>query len=302
MKKTLLFIGLSLTLSSTLNAATTSAEALRQTYAGLHRVSSIAQSIFRANLKYCKNQRGYFGFSHVAVNLSATSQVRTLWVEAFNAKEIPSVIFVLPGGAADHAGLRTGDLVVSVNGKPWPAEVTEQDMFAKYLSEHMRSHLSLRLIARRNDEDIPILITADTSCDVNINFVPNSRTSAFAGENDIFVESGLDKLLEIDAELAFIVAHEFAHIVLGHTPRPTEAKSNGINDRASIERAADELGIQLMIRAGYDPEASTTAIRKIDHANRGPISRMLGLFGDYMPTEQRVEFLKSVAARASNAK
>lgn len=301
MKRTLLFIGLFLTLCSTVNAAPTSAEDLRQTYAGLHRVISIAQSIFRANLKYCKNERGYFGFSYVAVSQNATSEDRALWAEALNAKEIPSVIFILPNGAADHAGLRIGDLVVSVNGKSWPTEVAKQDMFEKYLADLVNSQSSLRLIARRNNEDVPILITADNSCDVNINFVPNNRTGAFAGKNDISVESGLDELLETDAELAFILAHEFSHIILGHTLLPTEADPNGINNRASIERAADKLGIQLMMRAGYNPEASITAIRKIDHANRGPISRMLGLFGDYMPTEQRVEFLKSVAAKASNA-
>lgn len=301
MKRTFLFIALFLTLCPSANATPTSAEDLRKEYNGLHRVISVAQSIFKANLTYCNGERRYFGFSYVAVSHNATSQDRTLWSEALQAREIPSVIFVLPNGAADHAGLRIGDLVVSVNGKPWPAEEANQDMFVKYFSEQMRSSLNLRLIARRNNEEIPVLITADNSCDININFVPNSRTNAYAGKNVISVESGLDTLLETDAELAFIVAHEFAHIILGHAPLPTTAESTEINNRASMERAADELGIQLMMRAGYDPEGAFTAIRKIDRANRGPFSRMLGLFGDYMPTEQRVELLKSVAARSEIA-
>jgi predicted Zn-dependent protease len=65
-----------------------------------------------------------------------------------------------------------------------------------------------------------------------------------------------------------------------------------------MEIDADELGMKLFLAAGYNPDDAASAIRKLDTANRGPITRMLGLYGSYLPTEKRVDFLYSIANRA----
>lgn len=330
MKKTLLLIVLSLAFCSTAGATPTTAESLRQTYNGLFRTVSIAQTIFKANLQSCNKLGKEFGFTPVLINQRTTPEERKLWAEAFNAQEIPSVLAISPNGAANRAGLRIGDKIISVNDTAWSITAANQDIFIQKIKELQSSHPSsttMRLTVHRDNNDIPLVLTADDTCDVRINFRPNNKTGAFAwetaiatpddtddarfnvapnnktnapaGEFVIGVESGLDALLNDDAELAFVVAHEFAHIILGHTAPNLRYASNKI--RGSMEQAADALAIQFMMRAGYDPEAATNAIRKFDDANRGPITRWLGLFGYYMPTEQRVAFLRAAATRKANS-
>jgi len=52
-----------------------------------------------------------------------------------------------------------------------------------------------------------------------------------------------------------------------------------------------------MVNADYDTEGAVTGVRKFNYENRGPITRWFGYVGSYMPTEQRVEFLKSMAEK-----
>jgi len=123
--------------------------------------------------------------------------------------------------------------------------------------------------------------------------IGDSGAYAFANGRGAYIEAGLLELLRNDDELAFIIAHEISHIVLKHVGPGTEKNLSDKNIRSSIEKEADEMSIRLMIRAGYDPTGAFTALREFDYANRGPISRLLGLHGTYMPTEQRIEFLKA---------
>ena len=81
-----------------------------------------------------------------------------------------------------------------------------------------------------------------------------------------------------------------AHVILQHGPDKLS--------RAQQEVDADELGMKLFLAAGYNPDYAASAVRKLDTANRGPVTRMLGLYGPYMPTERRVEFIYSIAKQA----
>jgi hypothetical protein len=69
-----------------------------------------------------------------------------------------------------------------------------------------------------------------------------------------------------------------------------------------MEMDADALGMKLFLTAGYHPDYAASALRKTDMANRGPITRMLGIYGPYLPTKERVDFLYSLAKQAIEAK
>jgi hypothetical protein len=274
-----------------------SPESTKQLYEGLFRSINVAEKIFRTNLTYCKNRDHEYGFSHASINQNTASENHVLLSNLLylNDQGIPTVIAIIKAGAAERAGLHVGDLIITVDGKHWTKTGTDQ--FLEDLRSIRESQSTLHLIVRRNGVDVSISMQPDESCNVLIHFNPNNETSASSGENYIVVESGLNKLLETDDELAFVVAHEFAHIILEHLALPKETFKS---KRAIIEQEADELGIRLMIRAGYDPKGAIIAIKKMDASSRGPIAKMLGLFGEYMPTEQRVEFLRNVAVKAAD--
>ena len=113
-----------------------------------------------------------------------------------------------------------------------------------------------------------------------------------------FINSGLEEALPQDDQLASVIAHELAHVVLGHSKENTDSTT-----RARMEREADALGVRLSLRAGFDPNAAARAIEVIGGRARGPITRLLGLYGDHMPTPQRKSFLleEAIAARQEQA-
>lgn len=256
------------------------------------RLGIITRKIITANLSLCPIHRKYYGFTSIWLEKNANTDTGMKWAEAFHLQEEPTIITVIPNSAVDRAGLRVGDAILSFNNIQWPKSDADKEAYGKELRAALTSP-TMRLVVRRNEKEISLFLTGEDACAADAALVNNQESNAHAGGYFVFIDDGLEELLRDDAELAFVVAHEVAHVILGHS---APGKKNDLNDkklRASMEQAADALGIRLMVRAGYDPAAATTAIRKIDHANRGPISRWLGLHGAYMPTEQRVEFLKT---------
>lgn len=69
----------------------------------------------------------------------------------------------------------------------------------------------------------------------------------------IVVSFGVIRYTRSDDELAFVIAHELAHVML-YAP---------IVDRRALELMADITGITLMIAAGYDPQAAVDLLRRM---------------------------------------
>lgn len=132
----------------------------------------------------------------------------------------------------------------------------------------------------------------------------------------VYVNSGLIAAAENASELAGVMAHEISHVTARHT---TEAISRqyGISILAGLvlgqnpnqlaeiaaqilaggamarfsradEAEADELGIQAMFRAGYDPRGMAAMFRVLQaHAERNP-SRVEQFFSTHPTTAERI--------------
>ena len=92
------------------------------------------------------------------------------------------------------------------------------------------------------------------------------------GEDQIVVSLGLLSKLRCEDELAFVIAHEIGHYCLGHLGMAAAAGSyEGIDERDKLELEADIFGVELISLAGFQPEASISAIaeaygRRVDIA------------------------------------
>jgi Zn-dependent protease with chaperone function len=296
MNRNLLSIA-ALAAAATSASGQTSSESLRQTYDALHRVTSIKHHISKANIHVCSERRLTFGFHYVSINEGVAPEVRAIWVAAFAMNSSPTVIYVDPRGPGKHAGLQVNDAILSVNGSVWPEQAREQAAFLKVLSDAISDQPRLIVKVRRAEDEHTLELTGELTCDIRIKLTRSEKSNAFAVGNTISFESGIGRLLSNDGELAFVIAHEMAHVILKHFPD----KSGSIS-RAQMEMDADDLGMKLFLAAGYNPDDAVSAIRKLDTANRGPITRMLGIYGPYLPTENRVEFLYSLAEQAADAK
>jgi predicted Zn-dependent protease len=81
-----------------------------------------------------------------------------------------------------------------------------------------------------------------------IYLLPSYQWNAFVNNfNNVYLFYGLIIDLKNQDELAFIISHEVAHVMLGHT----EGRSH--EDSRMAEYHADMLALSLMQRAGYNP-------------------------------------------------
>jgi predicted Zn-dependent protease len=144
---------------------------------------------------------------------------------------------------------------------------------------------------RPDAKDWPWAINVETSKEVNAYCMPGGRIMVYTGL--------IDKLNLTDAELATVMAHEISHALREHSREQVSRQMDervgltalagltGLNG-ASMELAsalsdvtfnlphsrvqeseADEIGLELMARAGYDPNAAISLWKKMMAAGQG---------------------------------
>jgi Zn-dependent protease with chaperone function len=126
-----------------------------------------------------------------------------------------------------------------------------------------------------------------------------------------------------EGELAFILAHEFGHAVddrcksLSGRARLVDHSSFGIvlaaffgcssgsgaREQRACENRADELGVSLITRAGYDPQNAVSALGRFSvlagQSGTGPIARLAALGQDHPITSDRIRHVRKLIARQS---
>jgi len=111
-----------------------------------------------------------------------------------------------------------------------------------------------------------------------------SLANAFAcPDGTVLITRGLVEECGSDDELAFVVAHEAAHVLLGHAARAAQAALAELacwalvgdcgaewhRSTAGEEREADTLSADLLERAGYDPLAGVRLLTRLATVGRG---------------------------------
>jgi predicted Zn-dependent protease len=137
----------------------------------------------------------------------------------------------------------------------------------------------------------PWAINVETSKEINAYCMPGGRIMVYTGL--------IDKLNLTDAELATVMAHEISHALREHSREQVSRQIDqqvgltalaglaGLSDvsmqLASVlsdvtfnlphsrvqESEADELGLELMARAGYDPNAAISLWNKMSASGQG---------------------------------
>jgi len=255
------------------------------------RVESIAYKLITSNLTECSDKRVKYGFNLMSLNNKMQPNIAVLYSAAFNLKNASTVTYVLPNSAAYKAGLHVGDNIVAVNNVRYLPSNDGPSSFSRELSKAFLSE-TMELTRKNESKSVVLSLTGEIYCDVSIHLLKRKEANAFAEKNKIFIEAGLEDLLIEDDELAFIIAHELAHIMLGHSYLDMREDMQSGKNRTKIENDADAFAIKLMAKSNYNPRASFRVIPKMDNANRGPITKLIGHYGDYLPTEERVKLLK----------
>lgn len=155
------------------------------------------------------------------------------------------VVYVVPGSAADKAGVRTGDtltqvgtwsVINSANGGP---EAVKQTL--NQIQTQTRNGQSLRLDVRRMvrpeasaterkkgnrqadnaaapaiERDYSLLLIPDRSCSYPVLLGNGDEVNAYADGNQVVIQRGMMRFASSDTELGLVISHEIAHNSMSH--------------------------------------------------------------------------------------
>jgi hypothetical protein len=220
----------------------------------------------------------------------------------------PATIAVVPDGAAARAGIRAGDVLLAINGQPLPPEPGVNAPFSAPLA-HARADSIYDLLERtaahpftltiwRHGEKRDFRIEAPLGCPSRVHLARSDQRNAYADGVHVFLTTGLLARLHSDDELAFLIAHEMAHNILGHAAiMRSDAVKHGLGRTLGhsgavvrgTERAADHLGGQLMLNARFDPLGGVAVLRRLGGTDFG-----ITLFQSHDPVGARIAAMGSL--------
>lgn len=224
------------------------------------RLAMVGHRLATANATFCQRKTRNPGW---VLHDKAQYPDATIAQVAFGFRAPVAVSAVVPGGAAQMAGIAAGDGIVALNGT-----AISNLPFTGQERASARLEKVLDIIADALDTsgraDI-VLINAQGQKQVTLappvacasRFWVDTKSDLDAGADGVSVrvtEGLLSFTSDDDAQLAAIVAHEMAHNLLGHRQRLADGKS--VQKILATEIEADRLSVWLMGNAGYDTAAA----------------------------------------------
>ena len=183
------------------------------------RVARISRALRVANAPLCKLTRADAGLS----SHSLTDYPEQLHPLALHYLPLGAdgryVRAVVPDSPADRAGVRAGDRIVS----GWPVSDSRP------------------LVLDSGERMFRMKAEADTACAVPAYVVNSKEPNASTDGREVALSTALLSEVGDDHALAFIIAHEMAHVIRGHDAPGWEA-----------ELEADADALVLMRNAGFD--------------------------------------------------
>ena len=244
------------------------------------RVAAIAWQLQTANAPLCSETDPLPGFTvqtlaqyQPSVRASANPVGRPL-------ERRPIVQAVIVGGPAGKAGLKTGDVLLAVDGSPTPRELPARasyDGTARTLAmiDAALQKPTLVLHILRGKLKRTIRLGGVIGCASKVEIVTENSLGAQADGQYVQITGSLVDFAANDDELATIIAHELAHNILHHKVRlESEKTARGLfasfgKREVNIRRTeldADRMAVWLIARAGYD-------VMQSFRCGRGSVSR-----------------------------
>lgn len=203
-------------------------------------------------------------------------------------------------------------------GKSYAMEIERQ---AKIVDDPIITEYVNRVgqnIVRNSDVKVPVSIKVLETDEPNAMALPGGF---------FFVNTGLIKLAENEAEVAGVMGHEIAHIAARHGTRQATRggivnlatiplifmggwAGYGIRQAASIaipvgflkfsrefESEADMLGLQYMYKAGYDPNGFVEMFERLESMEKRKPGTISKVFMSHPPTGDRIVKVQEMIAK-----
>jgi len=299
------------TASTVEHASAAEMQLLRTLVADQDRLYRVAAPLLVQNAPLCRSRaRKLLGFV-AKTRYSYSAHLAPAAQELLGLDERLRISAVLPGSAAVAAGVRPGDILVAAEGTAFPTGERAEQQAAELLAPLAGQRDKLSLTVLRGAQTLELEVPLTTACAFNIEVGQADLVNAYGDGYRVLVTRGMLRALHSDEELAYVLAKEIAHNVLGHAARQNQgATMGGIIDnlvqlepdlsalsgssglrpvRPEFDTAADRLSVYLLARAGYDVSGVTGFWRRL--AQEYPASIANGYTALHPETERRLEAL-----------
>lgn len=262
---------------------------VKQANAEQARLHRLAYPILKAGVPFCANTTHAAGVVFWSIyDFPYTEQAFAR--NHLGLDEAIRVNFTVPNGPGAKAGLRAGDIITHINGK----EIGVGRGARKKLITAIRADkdATLALTYTRAGKARTATIKREIACDVGLIYQSqDGEINAFADQDDnLTFTRGILRFVQDDTELATIIAHELAHVVMQHIDKKitnagigtlaglaadliigntggdfTQLGQNmgGGAHSVAFEQEADYVGLYIMARAGYDTSRAANVWRRM---------------------------------------
>lgn len=219
----------------------------------LVRIDRIEWRLRAASDGMCPTRSAMAGFSLDSLRAYAAGD-RSLVGATTGLGERPQILAIKPGGPAQEAGLAAGDDLLAIDGTP-PEELvaagTPDALIADGMIDaiaEMTPGRTLSVTYERDGNVSTTLVRLAAGCSVRVLYKTERGIRAYSDARNVAVTAGLVRFVESDDELALVLGHEMAHIILEHE------SGSGLAAQRREEDEADALAVRLVQCAGYDVE------------------------------------------------
>lgn len=270
------------------------------------RVATVAHRLATTNIALCPNQTPQLGISLHALAQYGGS-FRAAAQTLFGLDDGVAILAIVPGSAADAAGLKVGDVIIGVGatrlraapaaaGKPSYDAVRD----AETAIDNGPRTRPFKITIRRAGQEQVVNLFATPGCTSRVVVEPGGKLNAYADGTYVKLTSAVAEYANDDGELAAIIAHEMAHNLLGHQSHLDTAGRSRANI-LETEIEADRFSVRLLAGAGFDPLSAARFWQRFGKKTGA------GIFSDgtHQRTKARVSLLeaeaKAVATNVANA-
>eukprot|EP01034_Spumella_vulgaris_P029452 gene29452-36511_t len=181
---------------------------------------------------------------------------------------------VLAGSGAARAGLRKGDGLVSVQGKSLPGGPDAESQAAEVLGPLVGKQAALDMTVARNGNNQTLKVPVTRACAIRVHLGNADNINSYADGQRVLITRGMMNFAQSDEAIAYVLAKDIAHNVLGHAGAMRNSAtvgsmidnlvrtkpdlslligSGGIKPvPQDMDTAADSLALYMLARAGYN--------------------------------------------------